>query len=367
MHGRIPRLVLAAPLAAALAVTLTASGPVPRSGAADTPALRSISSRLDGAVSTVLIEASEPVAYLTSQPDPLTVLVDLRNVNAGGLGGNAGRRRCWRRLPAWRLKARARPMARRWRACACASIAPPSIACAARATPSSSRSIATRRLAARRAHRRPRPTLGADASAPQGAGGEPRRRSAVDARRGDRTALGQGGGDGRTASPSPSPATARWSPSSVEDARDLPARVFLDFQGVAAGRAAAVTAVNTAGIERVRVATNSREPLITRVVIDLARKIPYTIETVGEEIRVLFNRAVDASAALRAAGARRRSPPSPARAGAPNRGRRPPVGGPRGRRRRSTAPIVARAAGARRLLLPAGPGPGRACRAALAR
>ena len=49
-----------------------------------------------------------------------------------------------------------------------------------------------------------------------------------------------------------------------------------------------------------RVATNSREPLITRVVIDLARKIPYTIETVGEESRVLFTRAVDASAATAA-------------------------------------------------------------------
>ena len=64
-----------------------------------------------------------------------------------------------------------------------------------------------------------------------------------------------------------------------------------------------MTHVNAAGIERVRVATNSREPLITRVVIDLARKIPYTIETMGEEIRVLFNRAVDASTALVATAA----------------------------------------------------------------
>ena len=88
MHGRIPRLVLAAPVAAALVVTLTASGSVPHHGTgADSPALRSISSRLDGATSTVLIEASEPVAYLTSQPDPLTVLVDLRNVQAGDLDG----------------------------------------------------------------------------------------------------------------------------------------------------------------------------------------------------------------------------------------------------------------------------------------
>ena len=86
MHGRIPRLVLVAPLVAALAVTLAARAPVsPSEAGADTPALRSISSRLDGAVSTVLIEASEPVAYLTSQPDPLTVLVDLRNVQAGSL------------------------------------------------------------------------------------------------------------------------------------------------------------------------------------------------------------------------------------------------------------------------------------------
>ncbi|MDO8678250.1 MAG: type IV pilus secretin PilQ [Acidobacteriota bacterium] len=84
MHPRIRRLVMAAPLIAALAVTLAASGGA-TSARSDTPALKSISSRLDGAVSAVLIEASEPVAYLTSQPDPLTVLVDLRNVNADAL------------------------------------------------------------------------------------------------------------------------------------------------------------------------------------------------------------------------------------------------------------------------------------------
>ena len=84
MHPRIPRLVMAAPMIAALAVTLAASGGA-ATARSETPALTSISSRLDGAVSTVLIESSEPVAYLTSQPDPLTVLVDLRNVNADAL------------------------------------------------------------------------------------------------------------------------------------------------------------------------------------------------------------------------------------------------------------------------------------------
>jgi type IV pilus assembly protein PilQ len=45
--------------------------------------LRAISTRLDGARSQVLIESSEPVGYVTSQPDPLTVIVDLRNVKGG--------------------------------------------------------------------------------------------------------------------------------------------------------------------------------------------------------------------------------------------------------------------------------------------
>ena len=33
----------------------------------------------------MVLEASEPVAYVTSRPDPLTVLVDLRNATAAGV------------------------------------------------------------------------------------------------------------------------------------------------------------------------------------------------------------------------------------------------------------------------------------------
>ena len=74
-------------MVAALAVTLTAGAPART--ATESPALRSISARLDGGLSTVLIEASEPVAYLTSQPDPLTVLVDLRNVTLGSVASKS--------------------------------------------------------------------------------------------------------------------------------------------------------------------------------------------------------------------------------------------------------------------------------------
>ena len=47
--------------------------------------LRGISSRLDREFSAIVIETTEPVAYVASQPDPLTVLVDMRNVRASGV------------------------------------------------------------------------------------------------------------------------------------------------------------------------------------------------------------------------------------------------------------------------------------------
>jgi type IV pilus assembly protein PilQ len=58
--------------------------------AADTPAapsakLKSISERAGRAGTSLVIEASEPVPYLTTRPDPLTVLLDFRNVGAEGV------------------------------------------------------------------------------------------------------------------------------------------------------------------------------------------------------------------------------------------------------------------------------------------
>src|SRR5919108_5268027 len=68
---------------------LAATGVVANGGAENGVAadaeLRAISSKMDSRTSTIMIEATEPVAYVTSQPDPLTVVVDLRNVLAGYL------------------------------------------------------------------------------------------------------------------------------------------------------------------------------------------------------------------------------------------------------------------------------------------
>ncbi|MGE5360845.1 MAG: type IV pilus secretin PilQ [Bacteroidales bacterium] len=79
--GSVAPLLIA--VAAASALGLQAAGrPSP---AAQPARLDSITGRLDGRNVTVLIQASEPVPYVTVQPDALTVLVDLRNVQSAGV------------------------------------------------------------------------------------------------------------------------------------------------------------------------------------------------------------------------------------------------------------------------------------------
>ena len=47
--------------------------------------LKAISSRLTGRSASLIIEATDPAAYVATQPDPLTLFVDFRNVGAEGL------------------------------------------------------------------------------------------------------------------------------------------------------------------------------------------------------------------------------------------------------------------------------------------
>ena len=305
MGSRYPRLMWAVPVAAALAVTLAASGPPPTDG----PAVRSISGRLDGGVSTVLIESSEPVAYLTSQPDPLTVFVDLRNARAEGLASQplgdmqppvsdvqVMRATAPDGAPVARVRvALARPSQHRVRASrnlifvevdrngeAAPPRVPPMLLKAPAATPV--------------AH-----TQEVAATAPKTANAPATRLTAV-------RSLSLPGGTAIALS-----GNGRLVASKVESVSDMPARVLLDFEGVAMGSVPSTTAINQGDVQRVRVGVNSREPLITRVVIDLARKIPYTVEAVGEELRVMFARATDAAASMVAPATPAAPPPQPLR------------------------------------------------------
>ncbi len=68
-------------------------------------------------------------------------------------------------------------------------------------------------------------------------------------------------------------------------------RVYLDFPGVSPN-VAPVTQVGKGGIERIRVGLNSRDPLVTRVVIDLNRDAAHALSTTPgdwREVRVNFS------------------------------------------------------------------------------
>jgi type IV pilus secretin PilQ/predicted competence protein len=58
--------------------------PAPETPAAQAPKLKSLSSSAGRRITTVSIETSDPVAYVTSRPDPLTLFIDLRDVDVSG-------------------------------------------------------------------------------------------------------------------------------------------------------------------------------------------------------------------------------------------------------------------------------------------
>ena len=73
-------IILAAAVTAAGALVQASTAPA---GTAPVNAVRltAISSRVHARGASLVIEATEPVAYVASRPDPLTVFVDFRNVD----------------------------------------------------------------------------------------------------------------------------------------------------------------------------------------------------------------------------------------------------------------------------------------------
>jgi type IV pilus assembly protein PilQ len=262
-------------------------------GSAETPALKSISSRLDGALSTVLIESSEPVAYLTSQPDPLTVFVDLRHVNAEAIAGKrvadvlapvAGvaveHATAPDGVPVARVRVNldraAKHRVRASRNTILVEVQRDGTAAVAAPVPDLIKS--------------PAPAKAAEVKAVAAPVAAAEKRASATQLRSVRFAEIDNGYSVTLSGNGP------LSAAKVEEAIN-PERVLLDFHGVATGSAPALTTVKNDGISRIRVATNSREPLITRVVIDLAKKIPYTVEQVGDDLRVMFRKVMESAAA----------------------------------------------------------------------
>ena len=79
-------------LASATALAAIACGAMVAAAPRETVRLVGVSAQASGKTAAVLIEATEPVAYAVSRPDPLTVLVDLRDVALGDASSSVTRK-----------------------------------------------------------------------------------------------------------------------------------------------------------------------------------------------------------------------------------------------------------------------------------
>jgi type IV pilus assembly protein PilQ len=252
-----------------LAATLGASGT-----GAELARLTSVSTLTAGRAVTVVIEASEPVPYATAQPDPLTVLVDLRNATAAGVTGAIGRaagpvadvavediraddgtatarvRLTLARPGTPTVRSRRNAIFVEFGAAASTTQAPRSPA----ATPAAPQPVVLK---------------------PQPAAQEGLALRKIDIAAtpsGTRVPLfGSGALPAATAEPTP----------------DEPPRLVIDFKGVLA-TTQSVAGPATGPVARVRAAQNSRQPLVARVVIDLRERVPFKVEhTAGQVVVIL--------------------------------------------------------------------------------
>jgi type IV pilus assembly protein PilQ len=243
--------------------------------------LVSVSSSAGDDTQTVFIEASEPAAYAVSRPDPQTILVELRHVQVSGavrrleeaglvkavsfedgvaLDGNpVGRVRLVLARPASHKVRSERNMIR---LDLVALKQPPKQA------PASSKTRRAARVAA------------AETNSPSGATVLQTVHAAVE---GGRVTI-------RLAGNGP------LVPASMVEAEDMPPRVVLDFPGVRF-TAPPQTAVGGA-VRRVRVALNQHTPPVTRVVIDLEKRLQFRAERAGADLVVVLEESDAAHSAL---------------------------------------------------------------------
>ena len=309
---------------AALVTALTVAAVAGSSGTAvnaDTGArLTSVSARSGGDVTSVLIEASEPTAYVTTRPDPLTVLVDLRHVRTAGAVNRAesvsgGPLRAVKveeasspdgaALARIRLKL-TRPVDHAVHSSR--NVIQVDLAHRASGAVNSGASAAT--LPAQKpAAAQPTPVAATELQSIQAATEKGATRITL-------------AGDGTLV------------PSSVEMAKEPPPRLVLDFSALTP-KVAAVTPVGLGPVRRIRVATHSMTPPVTRVVFDLSGAASYQLVpgASGGQLVVVFDETSTPGATPPGATAPATAPPTaappaaavPPSAGAAKREAAPPA------------------------------------------
>jgi len=242
--------------------------------------LTGVSTKTAGVGTTVVIETTAPVAYVTAQPDPLTLLIDLRNVSSGQVRpGKASGAVAdvaiesstdadGTEIARVRLLL-ARPMTpqvrSKWNTVIVELGGGAGLAANA---PASAEVLAAPELTPPATEQKPVP-------APV----EPSLAAALT--RVDATT----GPDGTRVTFS---GTGTWRPSSIESARDLPPRLVVDFPELRS-TLPAVIPIGKGPIDRIRVAVNRRDPLVTRAVIDLKYAVAHRVESADGAVVIVFD------------------------------------------------------------------------------
>jgi type IV pilus assembly protein PilQ len=256
MYRHTTVLLLCAAMALGAKASLTASG-----AGIETATLRKIASRVDDRAGVIAIEASAPVAYVAAQPDPQTFVIELRDVLASGFADN------FTRDPRHPFSA-----VRVESAVAADGIAVARVSMAL-TEPLRPRVRSARNVIYVEADRLDRARTGASGVA----GPASALLHIGAARRGPATAVTLYG-------------SGRLTASRVDTPADGTPRLVLDLAN-ATSAVPRTTAVGEGPVDKVRIGLSSSAPLMTQVVMDLTRRVPYRIETSpdGHELTVVFD------------------------------------------------------------------------------
>lgn len=283
----------AAAIVAGLAIVLAGHAGLRGFGPADDgpprARLSAISAQAGPLGTSVRIEATEPVAYVTARPDPMTILVELRHATSAGVVN---------RLASTRVGHVAAATVEDGTAGDGAKVARVQLLLAGPAT----HHVRADRNVIQVDVGGPAPASPKAAAADASPAPTPQatRLESI------RTASGPKGVEVTLAADGTLPTVT------PEFMKDKPVRLFLDLAGVTPD-VPEVTKVGQGPVTQVRVSRHSNKPLVTRVVFDLASRVPFRVQPVGHELKVLFG---DEAAGTPSAPAS--SPaPAPAAAAAP--------------------------------------------------
>jgi type IV pilus assembly protein PilQ len=253
------------------AIATGVKAPLAASGAGATVAtLKKIASRVDGRAGVIAIEASDPVPYVASQPDPRTFVIELRDVVALGFADNfkPDARHPFSAVQVESSEAADGTNVARVRMMLAHPVRP--------------RVRSSRNVIYVEADRLDRAATTAGAIGISGPASAIR--DIRVARRGSATAVTL-------------KATGRLTVAGVEVAKEGRPQLVLDLPN-ATSALPGTTPVGSGPVDAIRIGLNADSPLVTRVVMDLTRRAPYRLETSqdGRDLTVVFDEPTTPSA-----------------------------------------------------------------------